>query len=192
VLHAYRENPEDFYLLRVGYGGTMGSLSNIDQEGFASAAFHAWPSTLKWDAITGDYGPNFFGHAWNTGTYIVKHPEFGGQAFGGNVTVGGDKIKVEPLDSFRMRIYVALYGLWLTLDAGEFEEIDIDTVTKAVRIGFAPSTEYTPAAHLRIEQTAKVEGVGSFKPSGNLSTERGAFVVPLESRTTWLELIQAD
>ena len=31
----------DEYLLRVGYGGTMGALSNIDQEGFASVAFHS-------------------------------------------------------------------------------------------------------------------------------------------------------
>ena len=170
----------------------MGSLTNIDQEGFASAAFHAWPSTLKWDAITGDYGPNFFGHAWNTGTYIVKDPEVGWQAFGGNVTVDGDNIKVKPLDSFHMRIYVAPYGLWLTLDSGQFEEIDINSAAKTIRIGLAPSTEYTPVARLRIEQPAKVDGVGSFKPSVNFSTERGAFVVPLDSQRTWSELTQAD
>ena len=192
VLAAYRENPQDFYLLRVGYGGAMGSLTNIDQEGFASAAFHAWPSTLKWDAITGDYGPNFFGHAWNTGTYIVKDPEVGWQAFGGNVTVDGDNIKVELLDSFRIRIYVAPYGLWLTLDSGQFEEIDINSAAKTIRFGLAPSTEYTPVARLRIEQPAKVDGVGSFKPSVNFSTERGAFVVPLDSQRTWSELTQAD
>jgi hypothetical protein len=58
VLNEYREHPDDFYLLRVGYGGMMGALSNIDREGFASAAFHSFPSTLKWDAYSGDYGPN--------------------------------------------------------------------------------------------------------------------------------------
>jgi len=31
VLAHYREHPDDEYLLRVGYGGTMGALSNIDQ-----------------------------------------------------------------------------------------------------------------------------------------------------------------
>jgi hypothetical protein len=192
VLHAYREKPEDFYLLRVGYGGTMGTLTNIDQEGFASAAFHAWPSTLRWDAITGDFGPNFFGHAWNSGTYVVKHPEFGWQAFGGNITADGDNIKIEPLDSFRMRIYVAPFGLWLTLDAGEFEEIEINPVTKVVRVAFASETEYTPTARLRIEQPAKVDGVSSFRPSDNPLTERGAFIVSLESQRTWIELTQAD
>lgn len=54
----------------------MGALMNIDREGFASAAFHSFPSTLKWDAYSGDYGPNFFGHALNAATYVVNHPEF--------------------------------------------------------------------------------------------------------------------
>ena len=103
-----------------------------------------------------------------------------------------DNIEIEPLDSFRMRIYVAPYGLWLTLDAGEFEEIDINSVTKVVRVGFASETEYTPAARLRIEQPAQIDGVSSFRPDGNLSTERRAFIVPLESQRTWIELTQAD
>ena len=84
VLSEYREHPDDTYLLRVGYGGLMGALTNIDLEGFASVAFHSFPSTLKWDAYSGDYGPNFFGHALNTATYVINHPEFGWQSFGGN------------------------------------------------------------------------------------------------------------
>jgi hypothetical protein len=192
VLSAYREQPDDFYLLRVGYGGMMGTLTNIDQEGFASAAFHAWPSTLKWDAITGDFGPNFFGHAWNTATYVIKHPEFGWQAFGGNLTLEGNIVKIKPLDSFRMRFYAAPYGLWLTLDAGEFDQIEINTIDKKVRIGFDAATEFTPTARLRIEQPAKIDGIGTFKPSGSPASERGAFVVPLESQTTWIELNQEN
>ena len=66
VLAQYRAHPDDDYLLRIGYGGTMGALTNIDQEGFASAAFHSFPSTLKWDGYSGDYGPNFFGHAFKS------------------------------------------------------------------------------------------------------------------------------
>ena len=49
---------------------TLGALTNIDQAGFASVAFHSFPSTLKWDAYSGDYGPNFFGHALNTATGV--------------------------------------------------------------------------------------------------------------------------
>ena len=47
VLSDYRDHPDDIYLLRVGYGGMMGAIANIDQDGFASAAFHAFPDTLK-------------------------------------------------------------------------------------------------------------------------------------------------
>ena len=34
VLAQYRAQPDDFHLLRIGYAGTMGALTNIDQEGF--------------------------------------------------------------------------------------------------------------------------------------------------------------
>jgi hypothetical protein len=43
LLAAYREDPSDSYLLRVGYGGTSGPLSNIHQDGWASCAMHSWP-----------------------------------------------------------------------------------------------------------------------------------------------------
>jgi len=166
----------------------MGALSNIDQEGFASAAFHSFPSTLKWDAYSGDYGPNFFGHAINTATYVVNHPEFGWQAFGGNVIIEGEAVKVKPLDSFRRRIYVAPYGLWLTLESGMFENVEINTENKTVRLGFADATQHTRTARLCIEQPAKIEGVGVFRPSGNFVKERGAYIVSLKTGTAWVEL----
>jgi len=39
-----QSNLSDQCLLRVGYGGTFGPLTNIDKEGFASAGFHSWPT----------------------------------------------------------------------------------------------------------------------------------------------------
>jgi hypothetical protein len=188
VLAQYREHPDDYYLLRIGYAGTMGALTNIDQEGFASAAFHSFPDTLKWDSYSGDYGPNFFGHALNTATYIVDHPEFGWQAFGGNVQTENGIVKVQPLDSFRSRIYVAPYGLWLTLDAGTFDRLEIDSTRKVVRVGLAAATLYVPTARLRIEQPAQVDGVGVFKAAGSPAAQRGAVEIPLTSQTTWVEL----
>lgn len=182
VLSEYREHPDDTYLLRVGYGGMMGALTNIDQEGFASVAFHSFPSTLKWDAYSGDYGPNFFGHALNTAIYIVNHPEFGWQVFGGNLRRNGTWIRVQPLDSFRMRVYVAPLGLWLTLDAGTFDTVEIDTRTNVVRLILSPATATTPEAHLRIEQPAKIAGIGTFQPKQKLEIERGAYTVPLKSQ----------
>jgi hypothetical protein len=186
VLSYYREHPDDIYLLRVGYGGTMGGLTNIDQEGFASVAFHSFPSTMKWDPYTGDYGPNFYGHAFNTATYLINHPEFGWQAFGGNVKQVGSVVKVQPLDSFRMRFYVAPKGLWLTLDAGMIDSVEFNAKTGAVRVGLAPATTATSQARLRIEQPAKLGG--NYQPRGNLQLEREAYTVPLKKTVTWVEL----
>ncbi len=189
VLAEYREHPDDFYLLRVGYGGTMGTLTDIDREGFLSPAFHSFPDMLKFDPLSGDNGPNFFGHAFNTATYIVHHPEFGWVTFGGNARVDGNTVKVTPLDSFRMRIYVASEGLWLTLDAGKFESVEVDSKTGAVRVCLSAATQFTSAARLRIEQPAKLQRIGIFHPAKPLETERDAYIVPLAKGPTWVDLV---
>jgi hypothetical protein len=190
VLSHFREHPDDEYLLRVGYGGMMGALSNIDQDGFASVAFHSFPSTLKWDPYTGDYGPNFFGHAFNTATYLIDHPEFGWQSFGGNVTIQGDWISVPPVDSFRKRVYIASRGLWLTLDAGTFKKIALNKRTNAVRISLSPGDVFTRQARLRVQQPARLAGLGTYVPRRKFVSERDAFVIPLSRATTSVELIE--
>jgi len=188
VLSQYRQHPDDFYLLRIGYGGAMASLSNIDQDGFASAAFHSFPQTLKWDAYSGDYGPNFFGHAADAATYVVNHPDFGWIAFGGNIRVDGDVVKVQPLDAMRRRIYVASLGLYVTLDAGTFDAVEINTATHAVRLVLSAAGQFTPEVRLVIEQPAKIAGIGTFAPLENYKLERGAYVIPLGAQQTSVEL----
>jgi hypothetical protein len=188
VLSEYRARPDDDYLLRVGYGGVMGALTNIDQDGFASAAFHSFPDTLRHDPISGDYAQNLFGHALNTATYVIRHPEFGWQAFGGNVAERAKVVVVTPLDSFRTRVYLAPLGLWLTLDAGQFERVEFRQDTRRVHVVLAAAGPFTPAARLRIEQPATLAGVGVYAPVGKPVMERGALVIPLASTTTWVEL----
>jgi hypothetical protein len=191
LLAQYREHPDDYYLLRVGYGGSMGALSNIDEGGFPSAAFHSYPQNLKWDTYIGDYGPNFFGHAITTGTYVINHPDYGWQAFGGNVKSGGGWVTVQVLDSLRRRIYIAPLGLFLTLDAGTFESVAINPSTHAVRLTLSPAAEFTPNARLRIEQPAKIAGIGKYAmASGTFTTERGAVVMPLGKAGTVVEVGQ--
>ncbi|WP_395143774.1 DUF5695 domain-containing protein [Armatimonas sp.] len=182
VLTEFRAHPGDTYLLRIGYGGMMAPLSNIDEGGFASAAFHSNPDTLRWDYYSGDYGPGFLGHALNTGCYIVNDPELGWQAFGGALTQRGTTITVVPQDSLRQRIFIAPLKLWLVLDAGQFEKLTLDTKTKAVALTFLAKTEHAPVARLRIE--------GNHKPTTKLPTERGAVVVELQRRATSVVLEQ--
>lgn len=188
VLAAYRGRPDDLHLLRVGYGGAMGPLTNIDREGFASAAFHAWPDTLTFDPYSGDYGPGFFGHALGIATYVAKHQQLGWLAFGGDLEVIGDKVVVRPRDSARSRVYLAPLGLWLTLDAGRFERVELRPQTRTVRVAFAPANEHAPVARLRIEQPAKIKGIGTFAPRRVLRFVRGAYEVPLTASSTSLDL----
>jgi len=191
VLSEYRDHPDDLYLLRVGYGGMAGVLGNIDEEGFVSPAFHAFPDMLRPDPVSGDNGPNVFGHAMGTGVYVVNHPEFGWITFGGNVETHDRVVRVTPLDSARSRVYLAPLGLWLTLDAGTFESLELDPRTRKVRIALSPSDVFTPSARLRIEQPGQpptVSGVGQFHPAAEFATERGAYVIPLSKETVSIEL----
>lgn len=150
LLAEYRSHPDDLYLLRAGYGGVMGPLANIDQKGFASAAFHSYPDRMAYDPYTGDYGPNFLGHALNTGTYLVQSPTLGWLAFGGNVKVDGNIIHLAVLDSSRQRVYIAPTGAWLTLDEGEFTSVDYDTATHRVTAHLAAATPFSKTAKLHV------------------------------------------
>lgn len=179
VLSAYREHPDNLYLLRVGYGGTMGELSNIDEEGFASAAFHSFPDKLAFDPYSGDYGSGFWGHAMNTATYVVRDPVLGWLAFGGNLQHDNGTISVTVLDSFRNRLYLAPAGLWLTLDAGKFKRVDFDPATGRVQLTLEGASDITPEAHLRIEQPVKPATAKSYQPEKDWKQVRGAYAIPL-------------
>lgn len=190
MLDHYRSNPDDEYALRVGYAGGNAALSNIDRDGFASAAFHTYPDTLKWDAYSGDYGMNFFGHAMNAATYVVNIKDFGWQAFGGNLKItgeNGEHISVKPLDSMRQRIYIAPAGLWLTLDAGTFECVEIERKAAAITLKLSPATASTKIARLRIEHTKRTS-LGEFSPKAAFPMERGAYTIELERKAKDIEL----
>ena len=188
VLSYYREHPDDIYLLRIGYGGMMGALSNVDREGFASAAFHSFPDALKWDAYSGDYGMNFFGHAMNTATYIIDSPDFGWQAFGGNIEVRGNVVKVTPPDAMRRRVYIAPFGLWLTLDSETFSAIEINRKLRTVKVFFDEDGRGS-VARLRVEQP--VTGKVTFRPVSSLNLERGAYLIPVDRSVNTIELVEA-
>ncbi|MCD8540762.1 MAG: DUF5695 domain-containing protein, partial [Leadbetterella sp.] len=146
-----RENPDDFYLLRVGHAGAMGALANVTQEGFGPAAFHSYPSTLEIDGITGDYGSGFYGYAVNSGTYITVHPEFGPVAFSGNLTQSGDWLNTEITSAGKSGIYLAPEKLWITLDAGRVSALKYNRKTREVQVVLEPADVFTQTAYVRTE-----------------------------------------
>jgi len=171
VLKAYRDKP-DFYLLKVGYGGTMGAISNITQDGFGPAAFHSYPSTLRIDYLSGDYGSNFFGYAVNTATYIHDNKDLGWLAFGGNMKETDAEIKVFLTTAAKSKIYFEPKKLWLTLDAGSFKTLVYNKESGKLQITLGKKTENTPEAFLRSSQDLNL----------NFEKMNGAYKIPLTSK----------
>jgi hypothetical protein len=188
LLEEYRAHSDDLYLLRVGYGGVMGALSNIDEKGFASAAFHSFPDRMKFDPYTGDYGPNFFGHAINTGTFLTHDDAMGWICFGGNVEDRKGLIHTTVLDSSRNHFFIAPIGLWITLDAGHLESVDFDPKDNVVRVHLAPATETSPTARMRLAQTSTKAGAQSWTVATKTATDAEASVIPLHEGETIITL----
>jgi len=181
VLHHYRENPADIYLLRVGYGGLLGAISNITQDGFAPCAFHSFPQTLANDGISGDYGTGFLGYAINTSSYLVKHEVFGWLSFGGNVFNEGEWVNMDLTTAARNRVFIAPVGLWLTLDAGMFKRISYHATSGEVKIVLDKASVTTPNAYLHIEKTNRENAIAYSLP-GSFKTTRGAYEIPLSAK----------
>lgn len=185
LFDAYRRDPKDFHLLRVAYGGMMGGITNIDQEGFSSAAFHAWPDMMKWDPYTGDYGMGFFGHAYATASYLVNHPTFGWVGFGGDVTKSEDTIVITPKDSARSRLYIAPAGQWITLEAGKITRATYNPTSGQITLTLDPATAHTPAARVFVEAMTP-DAKPLTVPDGKL--EREGYTVKLGKTPLTLQL----
>ncbi|ESQ91354.1 hypothetical protein ABAC460_07240 [Asticcacaulis sp. AC460] len=184
LFDAYRDKPADIQLLRAAYGGLMGSLTNIDSEGFGAAAFHSFPDAMHWDGMNGDYGMSFFGHAVAAASYLVDHPVFGWVGFGGNVRKDGDAIVLEPKDSARSRVFIAPAGLWLTLDAGKIAAVRYVPKTGQVSLTLAGATAKTPKAWLNVATTT----AGGKTYTTSAPIERGAYRLKLGASETTIEL----
>ncbi|KAM3068028.1 hypothetical protein ACMFMF_009395 [Clarireedia jacksonii] len=193
LLSHFESHPNLTHLLRVGFGGISGPLSNIDQGGFASASFHTWPDTLIWDPYSGDYGPNFLGLALGSGTWVLDDKEFslGLVAFGGHLTLGSPGWTVEPRDPVRRRVYIAQMGVRVEVDAGAIEKVVYDgeklEVTVAPSVASVPTMAKANSTILRVVKTAQVGSVGSAKAVG-LQAARGGWSVDLSGGSVVVEV----
>lgn len=177
VLHEYRKT-DNLFLLKVGYGGLLGGISNITQDGFGPAAFHSFPTELRIDYLSGDYGPGFYGYAVNSATYLTKDEDLGWLAFGGNLSVKGDLLEIDITTAAKSKFYLAPEKLWLTLDAGTMQRVSYDTKTGEIQILLQEKTAFTPNAYLRSDKVLDLP----------YNIVRGAYEIPLEEKGLWIKL----
>ena len=177
VLKQYRKT-NNLYLLKVGYGGLLGGISNITQDGFGPAAFHSYPTELRIDYLSGDYGSGFYGYAVNTSTYLTKDEALGWLAFGGNLSIKNDIVEVKLTTAAKSRVYITPKKLWLTLDAGTFEKVSYNIQTDALEITLNSKDDFTPNAYLRINKDIELP----------YEKVRGAFEIPLQKKSLTIKL----
>ncbi|GKT95679.1 LOW QUALITY PROTEIN: glycoside hydrolase family 43 protein [Colletotrichum tofieldiae] len=189
LLSAFRSSPSDTYLLRTGYGGTTGPLSNINQDGFAAASFHSWPDTLKWDGISGDYGPGFLGLALGSGTYVAQDADLGLVAFGGVVaSASGGRVSVTTRDAVRRRVFIGPLGVLISVDAGIIREFAFDAGARSVSVTLA-QLDGVPKAASAVVWVETTAGTGGFKvTTSGIAQARGGWSVPLSGSSVTVQL----
>jgi hypothetical protein len=57
-----------------------------------------------------------------------------------------------------------------------------------VRVGLAAATAHEPVGRLRVEQPAR-RGAATYAVRQPMKSEREAYVVPLGTTTTWVDLV---
>lgn len=177
----------DSYILRVGYGGNSGGLSNVDSDGFASAAFHSWPDTLHWDAYSGDYGPNFSGMTLGAGTFIVQEGSGDGETvvYGGNAATESDgTVTIEPRDPVRKRVYFGAWGVQIEISAGAIQQVSFNMANSQATITVVDAvTDRQAAASQAVVWLDNYRDAGVAITTTGLETSRKGSVIDLSSGT---------
>ncbi|KAI1432128.1 hypothetical protein GGR50DRAFT_625115 [Xylaria sp. CBS 124048] len=197
LLSAFRSDPTDSYLLRAGYGGTSGPLSNINEDGFAAASFHSWPDTLKWDGYSGDYGPGFLGMVLGSGTYVAEDSDLGLLVYGGTLTSSADgdgdadSVNVTTQGPVRRKIFIGPLGLQITTDAGSIDSFSYksDKSSISVTLGQLPDGPSANATLLWVEATS---GSANYTVASPRATQaRLGWSIPLSSSAVTVQLSEA-
>ena len=158
VLAAFRNEPDRWHLLQIGYGGRLGAIANITEEGFGPAAFHSFPSTLAIDGISGDYGPGFFGYAVNEAAYLVAHPDLGWLAFGANRVAREKGFEFALTTASGRQVFLGPEKLWIRLDAGRITRLVYLPEQKRLHLVLGKADAHTPYAYIRSTPALNVPG----------------------------------
>jgi hypothetical protein len=146
---------------------------------------------MRWNAYSGDCCMDFYGHAYATATYVLKHPAFGWLSFGGNMNVAHDgAVHVTPKDSARTRLFLAPSRAWITLEAGKIAGASDDPKSGAITLTLDAATSTTPGARLFVDSGGRKLRLQRVSESAadNPVGERGGYTVPLTGMPSQLLL----
>lgn len=195
MLSSYEQHPMDLYVLRVGFAGNTAPLTNIDQSGFASAAFHSYPELLKWDPYSGDYGLGLLGLSLGQCLYFVNDKRYGDIVFGGNindVASSNTMVVAEPRDALRRRVFIAELRLKIELSAGSIQDVTHDRLRQSVSLTVASAATNealkAKAAVVWLKQPGS-STVGFSVVGGARS--RGGWAVDLSSGVATVKIVKA-
>jgi hypothetical protein len=141
--------------------------------------FHSFPDTLRGDDYSGDYGPNFLGMMIGSGVYVVHDPDVGLVTYGGNMHVSDSSVTIQPRDAVRRRVYVAQLGVYVTISAGQIEELSFDTsdlTSLTIRVVPGPAKASSFVVWVETPGTSDKYAI-----SGKAEKNRGGWAVKLDS-----------
>lgn len=193
MLHYYERNPSDFNAIRVAFAGNTAPLSNIDEGGCPSAAFHSFPEHLEWDPYTGDYGLGFLGLGLGQTLYIVNTEKYGELVFGGNVVEStATSVVAEPRDAVRRRVFVADLGLKISLSAGAISTVTYDREGQTVKLSVSQAaSDAALKASSAIVWLTQTTGGAAFAVT-RATQARGGYKVDLSSGKAEVTIAKAQ
>ncbi|MCH7396457.1 DUF5695 domain-containing protein [Belliella sp. DSM 107340] len=174
VMQEYIDNPEDLYLLRVGYAGMLGGVANVTEDGFGPAAFHSYPEMLAIDPYSGDYGSGFFGYAVNSKSILLHDKTFGWLGFGGNVQEKDGFVKMALTSAGRKQLFLATEKLLVKLESGNILEAKYDPQSSKLHLFLDKANAITKNAYFRISHPTKSDW-----DLGLEKLKNGAYILPL-------------
>jgi hypothetical protein len=142
-------------------------------------AFHSFPDTLRGDDYSGDYGPNFLGIMIGSSVYVVHDPDVGLATYGGNMDISGSSVTIQPRDAVRRRVYVAQSGVYVTISAGQIEEVSFDTSDlTSLKLRIVPGPSKASSTVVWVETPGTTD---KYAVSGQAETQRGGWAIKLDS-----------
>lgn len=172
------------HMVRLAFGGHFAPMSNIHEDGFASAAMHSWPDMLSWDPFSGDYGPGFAGLVLGAACYLMQDEEFGLTAYYGKLDSHDEEsYTVQPRDALRRRMYIGPLDVFFEFDAGAISSVTVTGESIAVELRASATEGAAPAeeAVLWINQTFYVADAADedvVVGGEDIERKRGGWAIP--------------